>query len=97
MLPHLNLLIVELDKPFVFLDRGRVIERKLQYQRVRECTKPTLKFLWMNIKWHHEFNNDRKQLISELLQCGLRYKRFKNANGAINFCYNTYKIKGVRM
>jgi hypothetical protein len=36
MLPHLNLLIVELDKPFVFLVRGRVIERKLQYQRVRD-------------------------------------------------------------
>jgi len=37
MLPHLNLLIVKLGKPFVFLDRGRVIERKPQYQRVKEC------------------------------------------------------------
>ncbi|MPQ32187.1 hypothetical protein E4V42_12180 [Clostridium estertheticum] len=44
-------------------------------------------------KWHHEFNNDRKQLISELLQCGLRYKRFKNANSVIKFCYNTYELK----
>jgi hypothetical protein len=37
MLPHLNLQIVELGKPFVFLDRGRVIERESQYQRVKEC------------------------------------------------------------
>jgi hypothetical protein len=36
MLNHLNLQIVELGKPFVFLDRGRVIERKLQYQRARD-------------------------------------------------------------
>jgi len=28
---------VELGKPFAFLDRGRVIVRKLQYQRVRDC------------------------------------------------------------
>jgi len=37
MLTHLNLLSAELDKPFVFLVRGRVIERKPQYQRVRDC------------------------------------------------------------
>ena len=47
----------------------------------------------MNIKWHNEFNNYRKQLISELLQCGLKYKRFKNANDVIKFCYNTYELK----
>jgi hypothetical protein len=28
---------VELGKPFEFLERGRIIERKSQYQRVREC------------------------------------------------------------
>jgi len=28
---------VELGKPFVFLDRGRAIERKLQCQRARDC------------------------------------------------------------
>jgi hypothetical protein len=33
----LNLRLVELGKPFVFLDRGRAIERKLQYQRVKDC------------------------------------------------------------
>ncbi|GCD13269.1 hypothetical protein Ctaglu_48920 [Clostridium tagluense] len=37
MLTHLNLLLVELGKPFVFLDRGRAIVRKLQYKRVRDC------------------------------------------------------------
>lgn len=37
MLNHLNLQTVELGKPFVFLKRGRVIERKPQYQRVRDC------------------------------------------------------------
>jgi hypothetical protein len=36
MLNHWNLRIVELGKPFVFLERGRVIERKPQYQRVRD-------------------------------------------------------------
>jgi hypothetical protein len=28
---------VELGKPFVFLIRGRVIARELQYQRVKDC------------------------------------------------------------
>lgn len=28
---------MELGKPFVFLDRGRVIVRELQYQRVKDC------------------------------------------------------------
>jgi hypothetical protein len=37
MLNHLNLQLVELGKPFGFLDRGRVIERKLQYQRAWDC------------------------------------------------------------
>jgi hypothetical protein len=37
MLTHLSLQLAELGKPFVFLDRGRVIERKLQYQRVKDC------------------------------------------------------------
>ena len=33
----MNLLLVELGKPFAFLVIGRVIERKPQYQRVKEC------------------------------------------------------------
>jgi len=37
MITHLNLLLVELGKPFEFLVRGRVIERKLQYQRAWDC------------------------------------------------------------
>ncbi len=37
MLPHLYLSLAELGKPFVFLDRGREIERNLQYQRVKDC------------------------------------------------------------
>ena len=36
MLNHLKLLIVELGKPFVFRERGRVIVRKLQYQRAKD-------------------------------------------------------------
>ena len=85
----------------IFLDTNsfirlyRILTRWIRQRTGKKAynTKPTLKFLWMNIKWHHEFNKDRKQLLSELLQCGSRYKRFKNANGAMNFCYNTYKIK----
>ena len=37
MLTHLHLMLVELDKPFEFLERGRVIVREPQYQRVRDC------------------------------------------------------------
>ena len=37
MLTHLHLMLVELDKPFEFLERGRVIARETQYQRVRDC------------------------------------------------------------
>jgi len=33
MLTHLNLLLMELGKPFVFFNRDRAIERKLQYHR----------------------------------------------------------------
>ena len=33
----MNLLLIELGKPFVLLVRGRVIVRKLQYQRVKDC------------------------------------------------------------
>jgi len=29
----------------------------------------------------------------ELLQCGVRYKRFTNGRDAIDFCYSTYKRK----
>lgn len=85
----------------IFLDTNsfirlyRILRRWIRQRIGKESynTKPTLKFLWMNIKWHHEFNKDRKQLLSEVLQCGSRYKRFKNANSAMNFCYNTYGIK----
>jgi hypothetical protein len=37
MLTRLNLQLVELGKPIVFLGRGRAIVRELQYQRVRDC------------------------------------------------------------
>jgi adenylate kinase family enzyme len=85
----------------IFLDTNsfvrlyRILKRWIRQITGKESynTKPTLKFLWWNIKWHNEFNNNRKQLITELLQCGARYKRVKNARDAINFCYNTYKIK----
>ena len=78
-----------------FVRLYRILRRWIRQRTGKESynTKPTFKFLWMNIKWHHEFNNDRKQLISELLQCGSRYKRFKNAKGVMNFCYNTYEMK----
>ncbi|MBU3113593.1 AAA family ATPase [Clostridium lacusfryxellense] len=88
----------------IFLDTNsfirlyRILRRWIRQKTGKELynTKPTLKFLLMNIKWHHEFNKDRKQLISELLQCGLRYKSFKNANDVINFCYNTYEINNIK-
>ncbi|MCB2358751.1 DNA topology modulation protein FlaR [Clostridium estertheticum] len=75
----------------IFLDTNsfirlyRILRRWIRQRTGKESynTNPTLKFLWMNIKWHHEFNNDRKQLISELLQCGLRYKKFKSGYFAV--------------
>ncbi|BCZ45073.1 DNA topology modulation protein [Clostridium gelidum] len=86
--------IIFLDTHY-FIRLYRILRRWIRQRTGKELynTKPTLKFLWMNIKWHHEFNKDKKQLLCELLQCGSRYKRFKDANGAMNFCYNTYEIK----
>lgn len=71
----------------------RILRRWIQQRIGRESynTKPTLKFLWMNIKWHCEFNNDREKLIQELLKYGVRYKRFNNTNEVVEFCNNTYK------
>jgi adenylate kinase family enzyme len=85
----------------VFLDTNssirlyRIFRRWIRQRIGKELynTKPTLKFLWMNIKWHFEFNNDREKLILELLKYGVRYRRFNNANEVMGFCHNTYKIK----
>lgn len=91
----------EYSEYIIFLDTNsllrlyRILRRWIRQRIGKESynTKPTLRFLWMNIKWHFEFNNKKKILMLELLQCGVRYKRFTNGRDAIDFCYSTYKRK----
>ncbi|WP_238917494.1 DNA topology modulation protein FlaR [Clostridium sp. YIM B02555] len=89
----------EYSEYIIFLDTNsllrlyRILRRWVRQRFGREAynTKPTLKFLWMNIKWHFEFNNEKKLLMTELLQCGERYKRFTNGREVMDFCSSTYK------
>ncbi|MFT8348381.1 DNA topology modulation protein FlaR [Clostridium saccharoperbutylacetonicum] len=84
----------------IFLDTNsllrlyRILRRWIRQRFGREAynTKPTLKFLWMNIKWHFEFNNEKKLLMAELLQFGERYKRFTNGRDAMDFCSMVYSV-----
>ena len=53
-------------------------------------TKPTLKFLFYNIKWVLEFNGMKRTLFDELAGYGERCKIFVHADDAMRFIENNY-------
>lgn len=53
-------------------------------------TKPTLKFLFYNIKWVLEFNGMKRTLFTELEGYGERCKIFTHAQDAFEFIENNY-------
>lgn len=53
-------------------------------------SKPTLKFLFYNIKWVFEFNGMKKTLFDELRNYGAKCKIFIHSNDALAFIENTY-------
>lgn len=48
-------------------------------------SKPTLKFLWQNIKWVFEFNKIKKDLLCELGNYGEKVKIFRHSKDAYEF------------
>lgn len=53
-------------------------------------SKPTLKFLFYNIKWVFEFNAKRKEMIGLLFEYRSKCKIFENSKQAIRFIEETY-------
>lgn len=53
-------------------------------------SKPTLKFLFYNIKWVFEFNVLKRTLFDELNSYGKKCKIFKHSSDAMKFIENIY-------
>ncbi len=70
----------------------RVIKRWLaqRFGREKYNSKPTLKFLYFNIKWVFEFNGMRKQLFGKLQKYENRCMIFTNSREAFEFIKSTY-------
>lgn len=70
----------------------RVLKRWI-YQRMgkeRYNSKPTLNFLWCNIKWVFEFNKIKKVLFLELTTYGEKCRIFTHSSDALAFILNIY-------
>lgn len=70
----------------------RVFRRWINQRNGKESynSKPTLKFLWWNIKWVFEFNIKRKELFQELHTYGEKVKIFKHSKDAYEFLIQRY-------
>lgn len=70
----------------------RVFKRWINQRRGKETynSKPTLKFLWLNVKWVFEFNRMKKNLFRELSSFGDRVKIFKQSQQAYEFISQKY-------
>lgn len=53
-------------------------------------SKPTLKFLFYNIKWVFEFNRTKKTLFNDLSRYGTKCKFFIHSKDALAFIQNIY-------
>lgn len=53
-------------------------------------SKPTLTFLYYNIKWVFEYNRERKKIIMLLSKYGRKYKKFNNSKQAMHFIDTVY-------
>lgn len=70
----------------------RVFRRWINQRNGKESynSKPTLKFLWWNIKWVFEFNIKKKELFQELHTYGEKVKIFKHSKDAHEFLIQRY-------
>ena len=70
----------------------RVFRRWIRQRRGKEKynSKPTLKFLYCNIKWVFEFNAERKEIIKLLSEYGTKYKTFSNSEQVLQFVEKMY-------
>lgn len=70
----------------------RVIKRWILQRGGREKynSKPTLKFLYLNIKWVFEFNSMRKKLFRELQRYEKKCVIFSNSTEAFEFIASIY-------
>lgn len=71
----------------------RVFRRWIQQKRGKERYnyKPTLKFLYFNIKWVFEFNSEREAIIKDLTKYGTKYKAFNNSKQVLKFIDEMYR------
>ncbi len=53
-------------------------------------SKPTLKFLYYNIRWVFEFNVERKEMSESLSKYGTKYITFHNSEQAMQFIEKIY-------
>lgn len=77
--------IILLDIPFG-LRLYRVFCRWIRQNMGLESynTKPTLHFLWMNIKWVREFDQVKGELLAELQSYGDKLKVFSSSKEVLN-------------
>ena len=70
----------------------RVFRRWIRQRRGKEKynSKPTLKFLYYNIKWVFEFNAERKEIIELLSEYGTKCITFNNSEQAMQFVGKMY-------
>ena len=75
-----------------FIRLVRVLKRWILQRIGKEKynSKPTLKFLFYNIKWVFEFNGIKETLFDELSSYGEKCKVFKNSNDAMKFIEKNY-------
>lgn len=77
----------------IFLDAGtrtrlfRVFRRWIRQKLGKEKfnSKPTLNFLYLNIKWVFEFNHQRQEILSTLSIYGNKFKVFRHSEDVLNF------------
>lgn len=65
----------------------RVFRRFIRQRTGKEKynSKPTLKFLYYNIKWVFEFNAQRKKITEMLSEYGTKFRTFYNSEQAMQF------------
>lgn len=83
--------IIVLDVP-IFVRLKRVFSRWIGQKMGREeyNSKPTLKFLYYNIKWVFEFSKIRTPLIEELKNYNTSVVVFKNNKDAYEFIHQQF-------
>ena len=70
----------------------RVFRRWIRQRAGKEKynSKPTLKFLYYNIKWVFEFNSERKKIMESLSAYGTKYVTLNSSEQAMEFIEKIY-------